>query len=164
MPALLGPEALLFPGHDSLSPRQRRFYTDRACIYDVILTRDPTTGRLTKKVYHLVAQGVPCYFQISANSTEAPSFLGAIEADNTFSRDQIHFPFNLAIDSGFIVKNVTRETDSGAPSKNFGRYWVISGQPKSVSQRGRRRAQKRQCEAIQFQRPPEGVDPNGLDE
>lgn len=147
-----------------LSPRQRLLYVDRAVLYEPVLTKDPTTGRLTKKVYHRRASAVPCYFQISEHSTEAPSFLGAIEGDNLFSRDQVHFPFNTLIDSGWIVKNVTRETNSGAPSKNFGRYWVVSGQPKSVSQRGRRRAQKRQCEAIQFMRPPEGVDPNGLDE
>lgn len=147
----------------SLTPRQRRFYSDRCVVYEPVLTRDPTTGRLTKRVYQLRQTGVPCYFQISAHSTEAPSFLGAIEADNLFSRDQIHMDGAQVIDSGWIVKNVTREP-SGAPSKNFGRYWVISGQPKSVSNRGRRRAYKRQCEAIQFKTPPEGVDPNGLDE
>jgi hypothetical protein len=147
----------------ALTPRQVRFYTDKLVTYEPVLTKDPTTGRLTQKVYHRRALQVPCYFEISAHSTEAPSSLGAIEADNTFSRDAIHVPGDLDIDSGWIVKNVTREPN-GFPSKNFGRYWVISGQPKSVSNRGRRRAFKRACEAIQFQRPPEGVDPNGLDE
>lgn len=147
-----------------LTPRQRKAYSDRAVLYEPVLTHDPTTGRLTRKVYHPRQFGVPCYFHVSEHSTEVPSFLGAIEGDNLFSRDQLHFAADVVIDSGWIVKNVTRETVSGAPSKNFGRYWVISGQPKSVSQRGRRRAQKRQCEAIQFRTPPEGVDVNGLDE
>lgn len=147
----------------ALTPRQRRAYTDRACVYEPILTKDPTTGRLTQKVYHLRELQIRCYFQISAHSTEVPSFLGAIEGDNTFSRDAIHMDGAQIIDSGWVVKNTTREPN-GAPSKNFGRYWVIAGQPKSISNRGRRRAYKRQCEAIQFQRPPEGVDPNGLDE
>jgi hypothetical protein len=146
-----------------LTPRQRRLYTDRCVLYEPVLTKDPTTGRLTQKVFHRRASAVPCYFQISAHSTEAPSFLGAIEGDNLFSRDQIHLDGAQVVDSGWILKNVTREPN-GAPSKNFGRYWVVSGQPKSVSNRGRRRAYKRQVEAIQFQRPPEGVDPNGLDE
>lgn len=148
----------------SLSSRQTRFYSDRAVLYEPVLTHDPTTGRLTRKVYHLRAQGVPCYFHVSEHSTETPSFLGAIEGDNLFSRDQLHFGADVVIDSGWIVKNVTRETKTGAPSQNFGRYWVIAGQPKSISQRGARRAQKRQCEAVQFKTPPEGVDPNGLDE
>ena len=147
----------------ALTPRQRRFYTDRCVVYELMLTKDPSTGRLTHKDYPVRQRQVPCYFQISAHSTEIPSFLGAIEADNTFSRDQIHMDGAQIIDRGWIIKNVTREPN-GAPSKNFGRYWVISGQPKSVSNRGRRRAFKRQAEAIQFQRPPEGVDPNGLDE
>jgi hypothetical protein len=147
----------------ALTPRQRRFYTDKLVEYEPILTMDPTTGRLTKRVYHKRQQGVPCYFQISAHSTEVPSFLGAIEADNIFSRDAIHIDRATTCDSGWILKNVTRERD-GSPSKNFGRYWVVSGQPKSISNRGIRRAGKRQLEAIQFQRPPEGVDINGLDE
>lgn len=89
--------------------------------------------------------------------------LGAIEGDNLFTRDTIHVPGGLSIDSGWVLKNVTREPD-GTQSRNWGRYWVVSGQPKSVSNRGRRRAYKRQVEAIQFQRPPEGVDSSGLDE
>ena len=149
----------------ALTPRQAILYTDRCVIYEPILRQDPATGRMTRRSYHRRQSGVPCYFHISAHSTEVPSFVGAIEADNLFSRDQLHFDADLmGMDSGWVVKNVTRESLSGAPSKNFGRYWVISGQPKSISQRGRRRAQKRQYEAIQFQRPPSDVDPNGLDE
>jgi hypothetical protein len=164
MPAILTPFDLGSLAHRRLTPRQRILYTDRACLYEPVWTRDPTTGRPTKRVFHLRATNVPCYFEISAQSVEVPSFLGAIESDNSFSRDQVHMPASIQADSGWIIKNVTRETGSGAPSQNFGRYWVISGQPKSISQRGRRRAQKRQFEAIQFQRPPEGVDPNGTDE
>src|SRR5262245_30390815 len=108
----------------ALTPRQRRFYTDRCVLYEPILTKDPTTGRLIRKGYYLRVSAVPCYFQVSEHSTEAPSFLGAIEGDNLFSRDQIHFPFNTVIDSGWIIKNVTRENNTAAPSKNFGRYWV----------------------------------------
>jgi hypothetical protein len=85
-------------------------------------------------------------------SVEAPMGAGfRIEEDNLFTRDEIHFGDDVAIDSDWIVKNVTVNTRDGTQSLNYGRYWIVAGQPKSVSQRGNRNAQKRIVEAIQIE-------------
>lgn len=142
---------------------ERRFYSDRAVLYEPVLTRDPTTGRLTLVRYFARVFGLRCYFLIGERSSEAPTFLGAIEEDNLFTKDQIHVPGGTLVDSRWVIKNVTREPN-GAPSRNFGRYWVVGGQPKSMGDWGSHLVFRRQLEAVQFQNPPEGVDPDGLDE
>lgn len=118
------------------------------------LTKD-ADGRVTGKTWALQASAVPCYF-LFCQSTEAPSVAGGLEADNMFSRDEIHLPGDQAIDADWLVKNVTLDAD-GSQSAAYGRYWVVSGQPQAVSNQGRRRARMKIVQAVQIEVPPTGV-------
>ena len=119
--------------------------------------RNPSTGRVLAptREYTLAALDVPCYFEIRS-SVETPQMFGRMEGDQIFTIDTIHLGGEVEIDSGWIAVNRTFDS-AGYPSQNYGRFWVVQGQPKSISNRGRRRARKRSVEAIQQGRKPEGL-------
>ncbi len=138
-----------------LTPRQTRLYKDLVDIYSLAQTTSPTTGRRTAKTYTLSASAVPCHFKIR-QSVEAPNPMGRIEADNIFSRDEVHFAHDALIDSDWVLVNKSLALD-GSQSKNYGRYWIVSGQPQSIPSHGGRRANFRIVQAVQVKRPPNGV-------
>ena len=140
----------------ALTRRQELFYTDRADLYRPVHDRDPTSGTYRGKRYEPEALAVPCYFEVRS-SVETAQLFGRIEGDNMFTVDTVHLDGEQEIDSGWVLVNRTLDAD-GAPSRNYGRYWIVQGQPKSVSNRGRRTARKRSVEAIQVSRKPEGLD------
>lgn len=140
----------------ALSARQRHLYTHRMEIWAPTDTENATTGEHTGVTYARVATDVPCYFEIRQSVETPATAAGQTESDNAFTRDTIHCAHDLAIDSNYWCKNVTLNPD-GSQSQNYGRFWVVVGQPHSVSQARSRRAQKRSVEAIQLQTPPPGV-------
>ncbi len=83
--------------------------------------------------------------------------MGRIESDNMFTRDAIHVDVALVVDSDWIAVNKTTEAVVGGNSQNAGRYWTISGQPKTISRAGGRRAEHRALEAIQVFTAPEEI-------
>lgn len=141
----------------ALTPRQKRLYTDRMDLYRPSMPRNPSTGRVLAPVkeYTPAYFDIPCYFQIRS-SVETAQLFGRIEGDNIFTVDTIHLDGEQEIDSGWIAVNKTLDSD-GSESLNYGRYWIVQGQPKTISNRGRRRARKRSVEAIQQGRKPEGL-------
>ena len=139
-----------------LTPRQEIAYTDRIDVYKPTRQYD-ANGVYTGATYSLEHADVPCYFEVR-QSVEGPGVPGRTEGDNAFTRDSIHCPAKLDIDADWWAVNRTLNGD-GTQAKNYGRYWVIVGQPRSLSQRGNRTAQKREVQAIQLQKPPVGVGP-----
>jgi hypothetical protein len=138
----------------ALTPRQRRLYTHRANLWAQTITKD-AEGRITGKSWALQASDVPCYFMFR-QSTEAPSVAGGLEADNLFSRDEIHFDGTQEVDADFVIKNVTLDAD-GSQAAAYGRFWVVSGQPQAVSNQRQRRARMKIVQAVQMEVPPQGV-------
>lgn len=138
-----------------LSPRQERLYSHLVDLYSLAQTTSVTTGRRTAKTYTLAASDVPCYFVIR-QSTDGPNPLGRIEGDNFFTRDEVHFAADVAVDSDWVIVNKTLNAD-GTHSQNYGRYWIASGQPTSISQSRSRRGDLRTVQATQLQKPPAGV-------
>lgn len=138
----------------ALTPRQRILYRHKANLWAQTITKDGS-GRVTGKAWTLQASNVSCYF-IFRDSTEAPSPAGGIEADNMFSRDEVHFPADQAIDADWVIKNVTLDAD-GSQAAVYGRYWVVSGQPRALSNQGGRRAGMKIVQAVQIETPPTGV-------
>jgi hypothetical protein len=138
----------------ALTPRQRILYTHRANLWANTRAKD-AQGRITGHSWALVASNIPCYF-VFRQSTEAPSVAGGLEADNFFSRDEIHVDGTLAIDSDMVLKNVTLDAD-GSQSAAYGRFWVVAGQPQAVSNQGRRKARMKVVQAVQIETPPVGV-------
>jgi hypothetical protein len=138
-----------------LSPRQVIFYQDRADIWMLTQTSDPGSGLFQTKTYALSAADVPCYFRIR-QSIDEPTALGRIEGDNIFTRDEIYFADDTIVDSDAIIVNKSIDAN-GVPSVNYGRFWVVAGQPRSNHRRGIRRGEKRVTHAVQMQVPPVGV-------
>lgn len=139
----------------TLSPRQQIFYTDRCDIYLMSQESDAGTGLFLAKHYTLSQAGVPCHFRIR-QSVENPGPFGRIEGDNIFTRDEVHFPADVVVDSDAILVNKTLDA-LGLQTQNYGKYWIISGKPKSISRRGSRRAEKRSVDAVQVELAPPGV-------
>jgi hypothetical protein len=139
----------------ALSPRQEILYVHKIDIWEPVEEIDGATGE-PRTGYYQRATDVPCYFVIRG-SVETPNNAGLrVEGDNAFTRDDIHVDATLQIDSDWVVKNVTLHAD-GTQSETYGRFWVISGQPLSVSRAGNRRAEHRKLQAVQVHAPPEGV-------
>ncbi len=139
----------------ALNTRQRACYQDLVDIYSLTQTTSPTTGLRTAKTYALIASAVRCHFVI-AQSVEGPSPMGRVEADNMFSLDKIHFEHAATVDSDHILVNKSLAKD-GSRSQNYGRYWIVRGQPQSVPTHGGRRANLRIVQAVQIKRPPAGI-------
>jgi hypothetical protein len=141
----------------ALTPRQRRFYTDRCTIYPPSETRN-ANGRVTATGWSVASAqtDVPCYFEIRG-SAEGPAMFGRTEEDIAISQDTIHFGADVTVDADYLILNQTLNTRDGSQSQNYGRYWMVRGQPKSVSQRGRRRMQKRAVAAVQLEFTPTGI-------
>lgn len=138
----------------ALTPRQIILYTHRAELWRATITKDGD-GRVTGKTWTLQATAIPCYF-LFRSSTEAPSVAGGLEADNFFSRDELHTDGTLDIDADDVLKNVTLDSN-GSQSAAYGRFWVVAGQPQAVSNQGRRRARMKVVQAVQIEVPPTGV-------
>jgi hypothetical protein len=138
----------------ALTPRQRILYRHKCNLWSQTITKD-ADGRVSGKTWTLQASAVPCYF-LFRESTEAPSVAGGLEADNMFSRDEIHFDGTQTIDADWVIKNVTLDAD-GSQTAAYGRFWVVSGQPQAVSNQGRRRARMKVVQAVQIEVPPTGV-------
>lgn len=138
----------------ALTPRQRILYTHRFDQWRATLAKD-ADGRITGKTWAKIATAVPSYF-LFRQSTEAPSVAGGIEADNFFSRDEVHCDGAHDIDADDVLQNATFDAD-GSQSAAYGRYWVVSGQPQAVSNQGRRRARMKIVQAVQIEVPPTGV-------
>lgn len=139
----------------ALTARQRACYQDLVDIYALTMATSPTTGRRTAKTYTLIASAVRCHFKLR-QSVEGPSPMGRVETDNMFSLDEIHFEHSVVVDSDYILVNRSLARD-GSRSQNYGRYWIVRGQPQSVPSHGGRRANLRIVQALQVKRPPAGV-------
>lgn len=137
----------------ALTPRQTRFYVDRAHIYRRTDTLSSAYATLESESWERIASDVPCYFSIG-ESFGQPGPYGREEGDNMFTVDHVVFADDVVIDEGYWLKNVSVNTISGTPTQNDGRYWQVMGQPTSLSQRGARRAQRREVLAVQRAKPP----------
>lgn len=138
----------------TLSRRQRIFYTDRLVTFKPTYARD-VKGRLTGTTYVQQETDVPCHFEINLFLQE-PDVAGEVQSNNNFTRDKIHIPADLTIDNDWWVVNATLNGD-GSQSKNYGKAWVIMGEPQSISQRGRRQGQKQIVQGLQNAKKPPGV-------
>lgn len=139
----------------ALNSRQRRAYKDTCNLWQPSYTINGTSKLQTGTTYTLAASDVPCHFE-SRQSVEGPSVFGAVEGDDLYSRDKIHFAIDVTIDSGWIVKKTTVDRN-GDNAPDYGRFWVVSGQPQSIPARGGRRANKIIVQAVQEQTAPDGV-------
>lgn len=138
----------------ALTPRQRILYQHAGDIWRPTRPQD-ASGFLIAITYTKIAIAAPMYW-VTRISVEAPSLVGGLESDNLFSRDEIHLDGAQEIDADYIIKNVTLDAD-GTRSENYGRFWIVAGQPQSLSNQGRRRARMRKVQAVQIATPPAGV-------
>ena len=132
-----------------LSLRQELLYTHTANHYRATETLDGSDKTPTGFTYALANTAVPLFFEIRG-SVSAPSALGQIEGDNMFTLDSLWVADDLVCDEEDCFQNTT-------PGKNYGRCWLVRGQPRSVSQDGTREGQLRELLSIQIQDPPQGI-------
>lgn len=137
------------------SARQETLYHHLADIWALAQTSNVTTKRRQAKTYTRIAQAEPCHFQLR-QSVDEPHAMGGIEGDNIFTRDVIHFAEYEGIDNDMVVVNKTLDFD-GNPAENYGRFWVVAGQPTSIARVGNRDAGKRSVQAVQVHEAPRGV-------
>ena len=137
----------------ALSWRQTKLYQHRCDLWRP--TRTTTAGKPGQPVYSLVEADVKCFFEINP-STSSLGIMGRLETDIIFTLDILHFAEDQAVDEEWVAVNRTLSAD-GSQSANYGRFWVMRGNPRRISSTSRRAAGKTAIYASQEATAPTGV-------
>jgi hypothetical protein len=104
----------------ALTPRQKRFYTDRVNLYAPIMNRSGSI--LNNPLYPETPTiaNVPCKY-FSTPNTEMPMLQGRTKVVNIFTLDVFHFEADCPVDDTWMIEMIT----PGSPKQ--GQFWYVQG-------------------------------------
>jgi hypothetical protein len=137
-----------------LSPRQLISFGHLADLYRPTRTY-AADNKPSAEGYVLAYAGVRCRFEIK-QSTDLATVVGRLEGDQVETTDGVHFSEDQEIDDNWLILNRSLQVD-GSPDGNFGRFWIVRGQPQKFSRSANRQGGKIVVKASQEKNPPLGL-------